>query len=416
MSADLLTERGVRRLIQATADIYREALDAPTIGYEMPPLMRKKLEEDIFVFSGFKTYHQLKEASLLLRNEAGGLKPFYKFYQDVTSIKEKYNRHWLRAEYNFATASAEMAAQWAAYEEVKGTTYLQYRTALDDRVRAEHAALEGVTLPLDDPFWDTAFPPNGWNCRCHVIPVPQEGHTTSNSEAARLSFRQLTEGRDSIFRFNPGKEAVLFPPHHPYYGKQGYRHCANQRLAANDDKHDPGDPCRVYRTLKEIEQEENEYSIYTTLDGAKIKVHQNADKTELDDNIRTGLCLAKAFPQLDIRVRMHVIKKNTKNPEYEIDGELADAKRVHSEEGITSGFKAAIKQGAKIVIIDFDKHCESSSISYKKVAQKIAWRKQDFENDTIENVYIVHKQNVVEIGKNECDKEKILFLLKEKGL
>lgn len=150
------------------------------------------------------------------------------------------------------------SAQWAAYEEIKGTTYLQYRTALDDRVRAEHAALEGVTLPLDDPFWDTAFPPNGWNCRCHVIPVPQEGHTTSNSEAARLSFRQLTEGRDSIFRFNPGKEAVLFPPHHPYYGKQGYRHCANQRLAANDDKHDPGDPCRVYRTLKEIEQEERE--------------------------------------------------------------------------------------------------------------------------------------------------------------
>lgn len=256
MSADLLAERGVRRLIQATADIYREALDAPTIGYEMPSLMRKKLEEDIFVFSGFKTYHQLKEASLLLRDEAGGLKPFYKFYQDVTSIKEKYNRHWLRAEYNFATASAEMAAQWAAYEEVKGTTYLQYRTALDDRVRAEHAALEGVTLPLDDPFWDTAFPPNGWNCRCHVIPVPQEGHTTSNSEAARLSFRQLTEGRDSIFRFNPGKEAVLFPPHHPYYGKQGYRHCANQRLAANDDKHDPGDPCRVYRKLHEPEEYE----------------------------------------------------------------------------------------------------------------------------------------------------------------
>lgn len=256
MSADLLTERGVRRLIQATADVYREALDAPTIGYEMPPLMRKKLEEDIFVFSGFKTYHQLKEASLLLRDEAGGLKPFYKFYQDVTSIKEKYNRHWLRAEYNFATASAEMAAQWAAYEEVKGTTYLQYRTALDDRVRAEHAALEGVTLPQDDPFWNTAFPPNGWNCRCHVIPVPQEGHTTSNSEAARLSFRQLTEGRDSIFRFNPGKEAVLFPPHHPYYGKQGYRHCANQRLAANDDKHDPSDPCSVYRKLHEPEEYE----------------------------------------------------------------------------------------------------------------------------------------------------------------
>ena len=291
MSADLLAERGVRRLIQATADIYREALDAPTIGYEMPPLMRKKLEEDIFVFSGFKTYHQLKEASLLLRDEAGGLKPFYKFYQDVTSIKEKYNRHWLRAEYNFATASAEMAAQWAAYEEVKGTTYLQYRTALDDRVRAEHAALEGVTLPLDDPFWDTAFPPNGWNCRCHVIPVPQEGHTTSNSEAARLSFRQLTEGRDSIFRFNPGKEAVLFPPHHPYYGKQGYRHCANQRLAANDDKHDPGDPCRVYQILKEMM--ENEKNIVIPTKRGKVIETPGINRRELENNVKIATYIAE---------------------------------------------------------------------------------------------------------------------------
>ena len=291
MSADLLTERGVRRLIQATADVYREALDAPTIGYEMPPLMRKKLEEDIFVFSGFKTYHQLKEASLLLRDEAGGLKPFYKFYQDVTSIKEKYNRHWLRAEYNFATASAEMAAQWAAYEEVKGTTYLQYRTALDDRVRAEHAALEGVTLPQDDPFWNTAFPPNGWNCRCHVIPLPQEGHTTSNSEAARLSFRQLTEGRDSIFRFNPGKEAVLFPPHHPYYGKQGYRHCANQRLAANDDKHDPGDPCRVYQILKEMM--ENEKNIVIPTKRGKVIETPGINRRELENNVKIATYIAE---------------------------------------------------------------------------------------------------------------------------
>lgn len=254
MSADLLTRSGVRRLIDATAEIYREALDAPTIGYEIPSSMRKKLEEDIFVFSGFKTYHQLKEASLLLRDDAGNLKPFGQFYRDVAQIREKYNRNWLRAEYNFATASAEMAAQWTAYAREKEYTNLQYRTALDDKVRPEHAALEGVTLPQDDPFWNTAFPPNGWNCRCNVVPVLKEDYPVSNSEAAQLSFRQLTEGDAEMFRFNPGKESVLFPPHHPYYGKQGYRHCATQRLAANDDKHDLGDPCHVYRKLVEEEE------------------------------------------------------------------------------------------------------------------------------------------------------------------
>lgn len=267
MSADLLTRSGVRRLIDATAEIYREALDAPTIGYEIPPSMRKKLEEDIFVFSGFKTYHQLKEASLLLRDDAGNLKPFGQFYRDVAEIKDKYNRNWLRAEYNFATASAEMAAQWAAYAREKKFTNLQYRTALDDKVRPEHAALEGVTLPQDDPFWNTAFPPNGWNCRCNVVPVLKEDYPVSNSEAAQLSFRQLTEGNAEMFRFNPGKESVLFPPHHPYYGKQGYRHCATQRLAANDDKHDLGDPCRVYHKLNEPEEK---YERITLTDEQKV--------------------------------------------------------------------------------------------------------------------------------------------------
>lgn len=267
MSADLLTRSGVRRLIDATANIYREALDAPTIGYEIPPSMRKKLEEDIFVFSGFKTYHQLKEASLLLRDDAGNLKPFGQFYRDVAEIKDKYNRNWLRAEYNFATASAEMAAQWAAYAREKKFTNLQYRTALDDKVRPEHAALEGVTLPQDDPFWNTAFPPNGWNCRCNVVPVLKEDYPVSNSEAAQLSFRQLTEGNAEMFRFNPGKESVLFPPHHPYYGKQGYRHCATQRLAANDDKHDLGDPCRVYHKLNEPEEK---YERITLTDEQKV--------------------------------------------------------------------------------------------------------------------------------------------------
>ncbi|MBQ7855294.1 MAG: hypothetical protein IJ352_09820 [Muribaculaceae bacterium] len=33
------------------------------------------------------------------------------------------------------------------------------------------AALHGVTLPIDDPFWDSFLPPNGWNCRCTAVQV-----------------------------------------------------------------------------------------------------------------------------------------------------------------------------------------------------------------------------------------------------
>jgi hypothetical protein len=40
----------------------------------------------------------------------------------------------------------------------------------DDKVRAEHRKLYGVILPANDPRWLKIWPPNGWKCRCYVIP------------------------------------------------------------------------------------------------------------------------------------------------------------------------------------------------------------------------------------------------------
>ncbi len=296
MSADLLAKPGIRRLIQATAKVYEQALDSPSISYEIPSEMRQKLEEDIFVFSGFKTYHQLKEASLLLRDDAGHIKPFSKFYQDVSQIKEKYNRNWLRAEYNFATASAEMASHWAEYATHKEYTNLQYHTALDDKVRESHAALEGITLPYEDSFWNTAFPPNGWNCRCHVVPVLKEDYPVSDSQTAQQSFEMLTEGSE-IFRFNPGKQSAIFPPHHPYYGKQGYRHCKNPHLAHSLDS-DPSDPCGVYRKLLDILDALVEYQrCFTEVETTrgKVRIHKGVRKNEREANKRIAVYKAEKY-------------------------------------------------------------------------------------------------------------------------
>lgn len=57
-----------------------------------------------------------------------------------------------------------MAARWQDIEAKKDRYHLQYRTAGDDRVREEHAEMHGITLPPDDPFWASYFPPNGWRC------------------------------------------------------------------------------------------------------------------------------------------------------------------------------------------------------------------------------------------------------------
>lgn len=48
------------------------------------------------------------------------------------------------------------------------TLYLVYETAGDQRVRQQHRAWNRIIRPVDDPFWDTHYPPNGYGCRCIV--------------------------------------------------------------------------------------------------------------------------------------------------------------------------------------------------------------------------------------------------------
>lgn len=56
-----------------------------------------------------------------------------------------------------------------------GMPLLVYRSMRDSRVREAHRRLNGVTLPKNDSFWGTHYPPNGWRCRCKVFAVNESG-------------------------------------------------------------------------------------------------------------------------------------------------------------------------------------------------------------------------------------------------
>jgi len=98
------------------------------------------------------------------------------FRQQFDSIVQKhgwaYNggRNWRSALiYDINVNTAYQAGRWQQFVE-GGAKYLKYVHA--DGVlnpRPEHVALDGTVRPIDDPFWSTHYPPNGWGCQCRAV-------------------------------------------------------------------------------------------------------------------------------------------------------------------------------------------------------------------------------------------------------
>ena len=198
-------------------DAHTSALDSAIQPVNMSDTMRRRLTRSNYIFSGIKTFHELNEAFPSLLDENGERKSFERFLNDVQKIDSTYNENYLRSEYNFVQASAEMASKWEAFMEDGDRYNLQYRTQHDSKVRPEHAELHGVTLPPSDSFWEEYYPPNGWNCRCTVVQVRKSKYpTTPHDEAVALGEAALQRDTKGMFRFNPGIEQKTVPDYNPY--------------------------------------------------------------------------------------------------------------------------------------------------------------------------------------------------------
>ncbi len=273
-----INDKPIKALVNHTNSILNDAVNYALQDNVIPPAMLQALQNDVFLFSGLKTYTQLKTASQILLNEQGQRKPFAQFAKDVEAIHANYNHQYLQAEYQFATTSAQMAGKWAALDNT-GRYYLQYRTAGDSKVRDSHAALNNTTLPADDPFWSEYYPPNGWRCRCNAIEVSKNRYSQTDSStsitagiAATSAIDKKGNNSQAIFRFNPGKQKVIFPPTHPYKGDLSK--CGNSNLTDGSGQQEK---CKVAAELqKQLEDKiaarRNEIKAITkeTLAGRKV--------------------------------------------------------------------------------------------------------------------------------------------------
>lgn len=124
-------------------------------------------------------------------------------------------------ETNLGTAyAAGRYAQQTEPATLRAFPYWQYVHSGARHPRLQHLAWNGLTLRADDPFWDWAYPPNGWGCGCRVRPVSARGlarigKTRPDDAPARI--RETTvnrrtgevlegsKGVDPGFDYNPGQ-------------------------------------------------------------------------------------------------------------------------------------------------------------------------------------------------------------------
>ncbi|MGB0683396.1 MAG: phage minor head protein [Magnetovibrionaceae bacterium] len=75
----------------------------------------------------------------------------------------------LRIIFDTNLRTAHSAGRWERIQRTaKRRPWLRYVSVRDHRTRREHANWHGTVLRHDDPWWQTHYPPNGWNCRCTV--------------------------------------------------------------------------------------------------------------------------------------------------------------------------------------------------------------------------------------------------------
>ena len=370
MEVEILKDKEVLDFIDTHASI----LDSTFEKVKMSDTMRSSLQQSNWVFSGMKTFHELKEAFPSLLDENGEKKPFERFLKDVQRVDETYNRNYLRAEYNFVSTSAEMAARWEEFEKDGDRYFLQYRTVGDDRVRKEHMALDATTLPVEHPFWDTHYPPNGWNCRCNVVQVRKSRYPATSEEELIERKKALAEeqarhkGKSEMFRFNPGKQRKTFPDYNPYTIKR----CGDCDLAKGKmsmafvPENEACAGCAIIRECskkrgrEEYERLSQEYIPYhfNPQSGGFVVVHPNRQKlSEINrqerEKFKKEVDMAKVFADNGYRIIFKEEISGTSSSDVLFNGIAADLKKTTSHNNMMKYAKHAVRsQNAKIVLFE----------------------------------------------------------------
>lgn len=265
-------------IYSATADVMEKALykgfgkNMTTIEFGTPDYkLLSELRENVYLFSGAKTFQQVREMTDALIGSDDQILPFNKFRDAAEEIYTKFNGGdmegevkpgWIDAEYNTALASAQSARKWDEIERKKDIfPYLLYSTTGGENVCEICGPMDGMMLPVDHPMWDSFMPPNHFGCFCLVHQVEKEegqADETSSDDVERIS-TNADDKMQPLFKYNPGKDKVVFqdrgPGKHPYFDVENkYKPLARENFGFDIPEPAPLHGFPVTKSIKDAEE------------------------------------------------------------------------------------------------------------------------------------------------------------------
>lgn len=355
--------------------------------YKEPKSLIQKFKKNLWQFSSAKTLTELEYINSLILDKNGRIKPEHQFMRDVKKANILFNRNYLQAEYQTAKRGAQMAHLWNKFLEQKEYyPNLVYRTVGDSRVRPEHAALNGVVKPIDDPFWKTYYPPNGWRCRCTVMNTAEKvSEGTFEDKTVKPEFHGNTALDEEILT----SKGTFF------------------KLLNKDHKAKINAELMKYNMPMEI--------AYHGKHKKKVFVSLFADDKDLVSNVETAMVIVDKLG-IDVKIRAHIdsnVVKGHKNPEYEIGGKIADRKETSSYTSIKSNLENARKQGNQSIVYDITKFQNWNAY---EITKNLKGKIMNFKDkDWLHEIYFVNGNKAISFTKDELmnDFDKVFKLFKQ---
>ncbi|MDR2444865.1 MAG: hypothetical protein LBD44_02860 [Spirochaetaceae bacterium] len=283
--------------------------------------------------------------------------------------------------------------------------YLMYRIGPSVHHREEHVSWDGLILPKDDPFWDSRFPPNGWDCKCYTRAVTEArkkqyeengiptaphldgtggGNVPAKIQAPPVKYKtyfnerkgtveQVPEGIDPTFNWNIGQKSA---------GKDGNKISA-QKLEESKKNYEAAaaaKPKKEYLTKKKLQGDiaDLDAQIKGTSDGKtaadlaakKVEYQMLLDKKSLAADkkklTKEQAALQKEFDSMSVKTYSGICKDDVTTADWQDKSESIQAKKDYFQNKLNAG---GIADADKVKFEQFLKDLDEFAVEGKHYSE-----------------------------------------------